>query len=66
MCKMNLSHTLAAGLFLLVGTIPVSAQGVVVRDMDYVSGAKYEEGKDLLHEAVPLSVEGGGSEGLLD
>jgi acetyl esterase/lipase len=53
MCKMNLSHTLAAGLFLLVGTIPVSAQGVVVRDMDYVSGAKYEEGKDLLDIYMP-------------
>jgi len=53
MCKANLSHTLAAGLFLLLGAVSVSAQGVVVRNVDYVSGADYKEGKDLLDIYMP-------------
>ena len=52
MYNMNFSHTLAAGIFLLVGAIPVSAQGVVVHDVDCVRGAGYE-GKDLLDIYMP-------------
>ena len=53
MCKISFLHTLATGLFLLLGAVSVSAQGVVVRDVDYVSGADYDEGKDLLDIYMP-------------
>jgi len=53
MYRMKLSHALMAGLFLFLGADLVSAQGVMVRDVDYVSGSDYEDGKDLLDIYMP-------------
>lgn len=43
-------------LFPLLATMPVLAQGIVTRDIDYVSSADYEDGKDLLDIYMPEGV----------
>ena len=58
MSQIKLSHALLAGFFLLLGAVPVLAQGVVVRDVDYVSGVDYEDGKDLLDIYMPDGADG--------
>lgn len=45
-------------LFSLLATMPVLAQGVVTRDVDYMSAVDYEDGKDLLDIYMPEGVAG--------
>ena len=47
-----------AGLVLLSTAPALLAQGVVSRDIDYVSGARYEDGKDLLDVFMPEGANG--------
>ena len=43
---------------ILAFTTPLSAQGVVSGDVDYVSGAQYEDDKDLLDVFMPEGADG--------
>ena len=47
-----------AGLVLLSTAPALLAQGVVSRDIDYVTGARYEDGKDLLDVFMPEGANG--------
>ena len=55
MSRYKRSYCLAV-LFLLPVTMPVLAQGVVTRDVDYMSIIDYEDGKDLLDIYMPEGV----------
>ena len=52
MFRIKRSHCLTAVLFLLPA-MPLLAQGVVTRDVDYMSEVAYEGGKDLLDIYMP-------------
>ena len=52
MFQIKRSHCLTAVVFLLAA-MPVLAQGVVTRGVDYVSEVDYEGGKDLLDIYMP-------------
>ncbi len=53
MFHMKSSGAVLAGLALVLVAIPVSAQGVVTSDVDYMSEVDYEDGKDLLDIYMP-------------
>jgi acetyl esterase/lipase len=53
-------YTKACGVatsFLLLSTCSVAGQGVVADDVDYVGGADYEDGRDLLDVYMPEGAE---------
>jgi acetyl esterase/lipase len=54
---MKSSESVLAFLPFLVAATTVSAQGVVVHDVDYVQGVDYEDGKDLLDIYMPEGAE---------
>lgn len=53
MFRMKSSGAVLTGLALVLAAIPVSAQGVVTNDVDYMSEVDYEDGKDLLDIYMP-------------
>ena len=55
MLRIKRTYCLTA-LFSLLATMPVLAQGVVTRDVDYMSAVDYEDGKDLLDIYMPEGV----------
>ncbi|MBT3773081.1 MAG: alpha/beta hydrolase [Gemmatimonadales bacterium] len=55
MTQIKRSYCLLA-LFSLVAPLPALAQGIVTHDIDYLSSAEYEDGKDLLDIYMPEGV----------
>lgn len=55
MFQINRSYCLTA-MLLLLATTPAVAQGIVTRDVDYMTAVDYEDGKDLLDIYMPEGV----------
>ena len=58
MFRIKSFHTVMSTLVLFLFTLALSAQGVVVRDVDYIDEIVYENGKDLLDIYMPEAADG--------